>query len=63
MSGLFSKPKQATVVQEVTPEIVDDSKKTRELERNRKKKRGISAALFADDRNGQGLNVGKKTLG
>jgi hypothetical protein len=60
MSSVFSSPKVVSVQQQtVTPETVDTTEITRDLEKKRKKKNGAVAQMLASQRDGQG----KTTLG
>ena len=64
MSGMFSSPKVApTVVEPVTPEIVDNSDKVQQEERRRKKRIGAAAHFLAGDSSSGSVNTSKTTLG
>lgn len=64
MSSVFSAPKQIQPVEEkVEPVIIDNSEKTQELEKARKKRRGAATNFIAGNTALSGNQVSKKTLG
>lgn len=64
MGSMFSSPKVApTVVDKVTPEIVDNSDKVQEEERRRKKRVGAASHFLSGEVGSGGINTSKTTLG
>lgn len=63
MAGMFSSPKASPQVIETTPTIIDNTKKTQELESKRRKKRGIGTQFVAGNTSLSGNSVRKTLLG
>ena len=64
MSSIFSSPKVApTVVEEVKPEVIDNSAKTQEEERRRRRRQGAASQFLAGSASTAGANTSKTTLG
>lgn len=63
MSGLFSSPKVQPQTIETTPTVIDNSKKTREMEQARKKRRGIATQFVQGNTALSGNSVRKTLLG
>lgn len=64
MSAIFKAPKVApTVVEPVTPEVIDNSAKTQEEERRRKRRQGAASQFLAGTGSISGINTTKTTLG
>lgn len=63
MSSLFSQPKVRPQEIKTEPVIIDNSKKTREMEQGRKKRRGAAMSFIAGNTSLSGNQVRKNTLG
>jgi len=65
MSSLIGgSPKVApTVVEEVKPEVIDNSAKTQEEERRRRRRQGAASQFLSGQTTTGGINTTKTTLG
>lgn len=63
MSSLFSTPKQAPVMQEIAPAVVDNSDKVNEEENRRKKRKGYASSLIAGNDDTKDALISKSVLG
>ena len=64
MGSLFSTPKYEAPVQEVVPEVVDNSEQVKGEENRRKKRRGMASQIVSlNSSSGSSGGMGKSTLG